>query len=60
MPSNRRFPNGAERRPAIRRADLPELLDSLPKLGRDDADAFARDMDAAREDRIPVEDPWES
>lgn len=41
-----------------RLGDLPALLANIPHL--DDADAFAADIDAAREDlgRKGVSDPW--
>ena len=49
--------------PAGRRlADLPALLESLPHLDPDEADAFARDVADARKranDDAP-RDPWES
>ncbi|HMP76471.1 MAG TPA: antitoxin [Kiritimatiellia bacterium] len=42
--------------------DLPSILRTLPQLGHDDAEAFARDVDHAREalQRSPLGDPWAS
>ena len=45
-----------------RLADLPETLQSLPRLGPDDADAFADDLDRIRNE-MKLETPrdaWES
>lgn len=45
-----------------RLADLPEVLRSLPRLGPDDADAFADDLAGIR-DELNLETPrdaWES
>ena len=39
--------------------DLAALLNSLPDLG-DDAEAFARDIEEARNSYLPETDPWES
>lgn len=39
--------------------DLAALLNSLPDLG-DDAEAFARDIEEARNSYPPETDPWES
>ncbi len=39
--------------------DLAALLNSLPDLG-DDAEAFARDVEEARNSYPPETDPWES
>ncbi len=54
----------AERRPVpVGRslADLPSIMASLPRLGADGADPFARDLDAARSElSAPTErTPWE-
>ncbi|HEX8244008.1 MAG TPA: hypothetical protein VF541_10945 [Longimicrobium sp.] len=54
----------AELRPVptgCRLSELPEIFAALPHLGSDDAAAFGRDVDAAREelDAVPVRDPWE-
>ena len=49
--------------PAGRRlSELPAILAALPPLGAGDAEAFRRDIDAAREDlnAVPLRDPWES
>ncbi len=45
-----------------RLGDLPGLLDSLPRLTPTEADAFAADLEDAREDlaRTEVRDPWPS
>lgn len=45
-----------------RLADLPEVLASLPRLGPDEAEAFARDLDRIRHeaDRELPKDPWAS
>ncbi len=45
-----------------RLADLPEILRSLPQLDVDDAEAFARDLDAVREagNADAPTDPWAS
>lgn len=45
-----------------RLSELPEVFASLPRLGADEAEAFGRDIDAARDelDAVPVRDPWES
>jgi hypothetical protein len=42
--------------------ELPALLDSLPRLGVDEAEAFARDLDRARAklEALPARDPWDS
>lgn len=45
-----------------RLADLPELLRSLPRLGAEEAEAFAQDLDRIR-DASNLEEPrnaWES
>jgi antitoxin (DNA-binding transcriptional repressor) of toxin-antitoxin stability system len=38
-----------------------ELLKSLPHLTPEEAEAFGRDIDEAREEmnRLPIRDPWE-
>lgn len=43
-------------------AELPGLLASLPHLVGDEADAFAADLDAARNEltQMEVRDPWPS
>ncbi|NQT53622.1 hypothetical protein HQ576_16310 [bacterium] len=49
--------------PAGRRlSDLPEIVRGLPRLTGDEARAFARDLDAARDalSSQPPESPWES
>ena len=45
-----------------RLAELPALLASLPRLSADDIDAFASDIDAARDElaHLEVRDQWES
>jgi len=47
---------------AGRLGDLPDLLATMPALGREDAEAFARDMESASRGLRPVAegDPWES
>jgi antitoxin (DNA-binding transcriptional repressor) of toxin-antitoxin stability system len=42
--------------------DLPALLESLPRLDPDEADAFAADLAEARAELndVPPEDPWAS
>jgi antitoxin (DNA-binding transcriptional repressor) of toxin-antitoxin stability system len=42
--------------------ELPGIIESLPRLSEEEAIAFARDIDAAREElaKIPLHDPWES
>jgi len=44
----------------VRSADLPALLRSLPSLGEAEAEAFQRDLDAARDETAGAEghDPW--
>lgn len=44
-----------------RLGDLPELLDSLPRLSEADAATFASDLTSARGElsRAPVQDAWE-
>jgi len=39
---------------------VSEIFASLPRLGSEEAAAFARDLDEAREsmERAPVHDPW--
>ena len=55
----------AELRPAPRGrklGDLPFILQSLPHLSSDDADAFAADIESAR-NNLPedaLRDPWAS
>lgn len=45
-----------------RLADLPELLRSLPRLGPEEAEAFAEDLERIRDAFNAEEprDPWES
>ena len=45
-----------------RLAELPGLLASLPHLSAAEAEAFAADLDAARDalDRTEAHDPWRS
>ncbi len=45
-----------------RLGELPGLFASSPHLSADEADAFAADLDAARDDlaRTEVHDPWRS
>lgn len=45
-----------------RLGELSALLTSLPRLGEDDAEAFAEDIDRARDElhAIPPRDPWAS
>jgi len=41
--------------------DLPALFDALPRLGPEEAEAFARDIEEGREwiNSLPLRDPWE-
>ncbi len=41
---------------------LLEIFGSLPHLTPDEAEAFGRDIDNAREElnRLPIRDPWEA
>lgn len=45
-----------------RLADLPGVVAALPHLSADEADAFANDLDATRNElaRAEVRDPWQS
>lgn len=45
-----------------RLGELPALLESLPRLGKEDATAFARELEGARRELDAEEprDPWES
>lgn len=45
-----------------RLGELPELLASLPRLGTDEAERLAVDLDRVRADLqdLPLHDPWES
>lgn len=45
-----------------RLGDLPGLLESLPRLSEDDAEAFTDDLERARDELEAhgPEDPWES
>jgi len=51
----------AEIRPLQAGQKLSELFASLPHLSPEDAEAFGRDIDEAREEmnKIPIRDPWE-
>lgn len=42
--------------------ELPAILESLPRLSREEADAFAKDIEDARAElaRETVRSPWES
>lgn len=42
-------------------SELPEIMASLPHLTPEEAEAFGRDIDEAREamSKIPIRDPWE-
>jgi antitoxin (DNA-binding transcriptional repressor) of toxin-antitoxin stability system len=42
--------------------DIPGIFASLPRLGAAEAEAFARDLDEARDElnRMEVRDPWAS
>jgi antitoxin (DNA-binding transcriptional repressor) of toxin-antitoxin stability system len=42
--------------------DLPEILASLPRLSREEADAFAEDLSRIRQSILDqaVRDPWQS
>jgi len=42
--------------------DLPDILESLPRLSKEEANAFARDIAEARDElsRARLKDPWES
>jgi antitoxin (DNA-binding transcriptional repressor) of toxin-antitoxin stability system len=49
--------------PAGRRlAELPDLLESLPRLGEEEAARFGEDLERARRDAgfAPATDPWAS
>ncbi|HYH81391.1 MAG TPA: hypothetical protein VEX86_16425 [Longimicrobium sp.] len=54
----------AELRPVaarcVRLSEMAEMLASLPRLEAGDAEAFAREVEAARRelDAIPLDDPW--
>ncbi|HUT33426.1 MAG TPA: hypothetical protein VNE39_08115 [Planctomycetota bacterium] len=55
----------AELRPvprSVKLRDLPRLFDSLPHLSDEDAEAFARDVEAGRAEmnKAEVRDPWET
>ena len=41
--------------------DLSQILDSLPRLSRDDLDEFERDIETARRQlpALPMDDPWD-
>lgn len=45
-----------------RLGDLPDLLESLPRLSPEEAEAFAGDLDRARDQLLEHEprSPWES
>jgi len=45
-----------------RLGDLPDLLESLPRLSPDEAEAFAGDLERARDELLEHEprDPWAS
>ena len=45
----------------VRLRELPAILESLPRLGEDEADAFELDLERARSEvsQLPS-DPWES
>ena len=45
-----------------RLADLPDLLERIPRLAPAEAESFGRDLDEAREELSarPLEDRWES
>ncbi len=43
-----------------RLGDLPALLDDLPRLEPDQAEAFAEDLDRARSELRPPGDRWAS
>jgi hypothetical protein len=47
---------------AMRLGELPALLETLPRLGAEDAAAFEDDLTIAREQlgRRPERDAWES
>jgi hypothetical protein len=47
---------------APRLADLKRILEELPRLSKEDADAFARDIEDARKilNAEPMRDPWQS
>ena len=42
-------------------SDLPDIMASLPHLTPEEAEAFGKDIDKAREamNKIPIRDPWE-
>ena len=42
--------------------DLPAILASAPRLSPDDAEAFAKDIETAKEEakRLPIRDTWGS
>lgn len=47
---------------AVTLRDLPSLLEGLPRLGGEEAEAFGRDLEKARKELAEAEDhdPWES
>ncbi|HEU0016522.1 MAG TPA: hypothetical protein VFQ45_22770 [Longimicrobium sp.] len=40
--------------------DLADLLDNLPRLSKEEVEAFEADLEAARDElsRLPQRDPW--
>ena len=42
-------------------SELPAMMASLPRLTPEEAEAFGKDIDEARQamNRIPIRDPWE-
>ena len=46
--------------PGRRIRELPQLLDSLPRLGRGDAQRFQEDVTRASSEFLADRDPWES
>jgi antitoxin (DNA-binding transcriptional repressor) of toxin-antitoxin stability system len=43
-----------------RLGELPALLEALPRLGEEEGEALAADLDEARSRLGPPEDPWAS
>lgn len=43
-----------------RLGELPALIDALPRLGAEEAEAMAADLEEARSSLRPPEDPWAS
>jgi antitoxin (DNA-binding transcriptional repressor) of toxin-antitoxin stability system len=43
-------------------SELPEIMASLPRMSREDSEAFAKDVYSGIEamNKMPVRDPWEN